>query len=68
VFVVSVTAANNPEPVYNLTVDNPVGEYFANGILVHNCDSARYACAYADGLGPFLVAPGAATSSTEYTG
>lgn len=29
------------EPVYNLTV-NSSPEYFANGILVHNCDSARY--------------------------
>ena len=30
-----------PEKVYNLTVaETP--EYFANGILVHNCDSLRY--------------------------
>lgn len=30
--------------VYNLTVENQP-EYFANGILVHNCDSLRYAIA-----------------------
>jgi hypothetical protein len=30
--------------VYNLTVDE-VHEYFANGVLVHNCyDSIAYAC------------------------
>lgn len=33
-------------PVYNLTVEG--GEYFANGILVHNCDAMRYAVAYVD--------------------
>lgn len=33
----------NPQPVYNLTVAN-VPEFYANGILVHNCmDSWRYA-------------------------
>lgn len=35
-------------PVYNLTVDNAVGEYFANGVLVHNCDATRYAVKYGD--------------------
>jgi len=28
--------------VYNLTVAGP-SEYFANGLLVHNCDALRYA-------------------------
>ena len=28
-------------PVYNLTVSG-VPEYFANGLLVHNCDATRY--------------------------
>ncbi len=28
-------------PVFNLTVDGRP-EYFANGILVHNCDAMRY--------------------------
>lgn len=28
-------------PVYNVTITN-VPEFFANGILVHNCDGARY--------------------------
>jgi len=30
------------QPVYNLTIENH-HEYFANGILVSNCDSMRYA-------------------------
>ena len=46
--VLSVTDTGRIEPVYNLTVDAAVGEYFANGILVHNCDAARYMCAYKD--------------------
>ena len=29
------------QPVYNLTVDT-VHEYFANGVLVSNCDARRY--------------------------
>ena len=29
-------------PVYNITVEDE-HEYFANGILVSNCDSIRYA-------------------------
>lgn len=33
--------------MFNLTVaDQP--EYFANGILVHNCDATRYACRWVD--------------------
>jgi hypothetical protein len=32
--------ATNPVLVFNLTVD--VGMYFANGILVSNCDADRY--------------------------
>jgi PBSX family phage terminase large subunit len=40
VHVLSVTAFGSA-PVYNLTVsDQP--EYFAGGVLVHNCDAARY--------------------------
>ena len=31
---------NDKQPVYNLTVD-AVPEYFANGVLVHNCMDAR---------------------------
>jgi intein/homing endonuclease len=34
-------------PVYNLTVKD-ASEYFANGILVHNCDAAAYAFAALD--------------------
>lgn len=29
-------------PVFNLTVEG-YPEYFANGVLVHNCDTMRYA-------------------------
>lgn len=39
----SVRQMPGKEPVFNLTVAN-VPEYFANGIRVHNCDAARYAC------------------------
>lgn len=31
-------------PVYNLTVSGQ-HEYFANGVLVSNCDTLRYLCA-----------------------
>ena len=36
-------------PVYNLTVDGE-HEYYANGVLVSNCDAVRYACAEILGL------------------
>jgi hypothetical protein len=40
---VSVVARRKSEtvPVYNLTVDG--GEYFANGLCVHNCDALEMA-------------------------
>lgn len=42
--VVSVDWVKGLEPVYNLTVfEQP--EYYANGVLVHNCDSLRYSIA-----------------------
>jgi len=47
VYVVRVTEAPR-QPVYNLTVEG--GEFFANDILTHNCDSLRYLVAYL--LGP----------------
>lgn len=47
--VVAVTTNDKPQAVYNLTIDSAVGEYFANGILVHNCDAMRYAVMYVDG-------------------
>lgn len=34
----SIWISENPIPVYNLTVDVD-NEYFANGVLVHNCDA-----------------------------
>lgn len=46
--VLSVRATGEIRPVYNLTVDAPVGEFFANGCLVHNCDATRYMVAHRD--------------------
>lgn len=39
-----ITATLGERPVYNLTVTGQP-EYFAAGVLVHNCDAARYAIA-----------------------
>lgn len=39
--VVSVCAEAERRTVYNLTVEG-CPEYFANGVLVHNCDQLRY--------------------------
>ena len=41
VSVVGVIELGQRKPVFNLTVAD-VPEYFANGVLVHNCDAARY--------------------------
>jgi PBSX family phage terminase large subunit len=41
IYVVRVSAQSKPQPIYNLSVAD-VHEYYANGILVHNCDSCRY--------------------------
>lgn len=43
VYVLRVTAEEKKAPVYNLKVEG-VPEFYANGILVHNCDAARYLC------------------------
>lgn len=40
--VVRSTAVNQSHAVYNLTIRAAVGEYYANGVLVHNCDAFRY--------------------------
>lgn len=42
VHVLGVVEESNLQAVFALTVDAPIGEYFANGILVSNCDAARY--------------------------
>jgi len=43
----TLTSKAEPQPVYNLTVeDSP--EYYANGVLVHNCDGLRYRVATTD--------------------
>jgi len=49
-YVVCVEKENVRSDVYNLTVENAVGEgeYFANGVLVHNCDALRYLVAHFD--------------------
>jgi hypothetical protein len=41
VHVVRTYALERKSPVYNLTVSE-ASEYFANGVLVHNCDPMRY--------------------------
>jgi hypothetical protein len=46
--VLSVSDAGRAD-VYNLTVDGEP-EYFANGVLVHNCDATRYLTAFMDDL------------------
>lgn len=45
--VLTLIAGASLEPVYNLTVEG-VSEFYANGILVHNCDGSRYAVRYCD--------------------
>ncbi len=45
--VLSVTAVTTKVPVYNLAVDGEP-EFYANGVLVHNCDALRYAVMYKD--------------------
>lgn len=45
--MLSVSERPKPEPVWNLTVqDDP--EFFAGGVLVHNCDAMRYMVAELD--------------------
>ena len=39
--VLSVTRLDTKQSVFNLTVED-THEYFANGLLVHNCDCLRY--------------------------
>jgi hypothetical protein len=46
--VLRVNPAGNA-PVYNLAVAGPLHEYFANGVLVSNCDALRYAVMWVDG-------------------
>ncbi len=41
IFVVNVHDTFQRSDVYNLVVDGPP-EFFANGVLVHNCDATRY--------------------------
>jgi len=50
VYVLSVNEQVIHVPVYNLTVDGS-HEYFANGVLVHNCDTLRYIVAQLDLVG-----------------
>lgn len=41
-YVLAVEPQAKSQPVYNLTVQGQA-EFYANGILVHNCDARRYA-------------------------
>lgn len=43
VSVLRVEDVPDPHPVYNLTVEGE-HEFFANGVLTHNCDALRYWC------------------------
>lgn len=47
VYVRSVTEDEQRVPVYNLTVQG-TPEYYANGVLCHNCDTLRYILMYID--------------------
>ncbi len=47
-------------PVYNLTVETD-NEYYANGVLVHNCDSLQYMA-----LGLLLVMSTGDDDATQY--
>lgn len=49
-------------PVYNLSVED-ANEYFANGVLVHNCDALSYAAYVAQQLGGAI--PDAGTDAEE---
>lgn len=42
VVLISKTQSSTKKPVYNLTIEDS-HEFFANGILTHNCDSLLYA-------------------------
>lgn len=42
-YVLGVSKAEPKQAVYNLTVAN-TPEYFAQGVMVHNCDALRYVC------------------------
>jgi hypothetical protein len=48
VHVVRVIGESKKQPVYNLQVAG-AREYYANGVLVHNCDAARYMIMHLDG-------------------
>jgi len=41
------------KPVYNLKVEDEP-EYFANGILVHNCDAMRYVAVHVRAARTFI--------------
>ncbi len=49
--VACVRAMQQTGPVYNLTVEGE-GEYFANGVLVHNCDVLAWGVAMQKTSGP----------------
>ena len=55
--VVAVTRAEQRADVYNISVAD-THEYFANGVLVHNCDMMRYAAMYANAHEQLIVGAG----------
>jgi hypothetical protein len=63
--VVALTESTGTSPVFNLTVDG-AHEFFANGILVHNCDAKRYVTRYLDGAAGPVERDDYALGSTIY--
>ena len=60
--VMFVEVLTTPQPVYNLAVEGE-NEFFANGVLTHNCDALAYI-----GLGlqsQFAAAPSSAKKKAE---
>ena len=52
--MVHACARTATRPVFNLTVAD-AAEYYANGVLVHNCDAMRYMVMHLDGGNPARI-------------
>jgi hypothetical protein len=59
--IVKIQKLTGERLVYNLSTES--GTYYANGILVSNCDALRYACMYFDSRQPVSAAPWAPASA-----
>lgn len=67
VHVLEVQDVKERHDVYNMTVENG-GEYYANGILVSNCDEMRYVVCYVDGIGKRTTEINPRASIQNYAG